>query len=169
MLAMSSESPAAPSASDAASLGGTVPVETSIVGLRDIPLSDILRFTTPVLGFENLEHFALFQTQDGPLWWLQSVERKEVAFCLLEPFRAGLNPDMEISGEDAADIGAVMPVEITVMTVLVLEKDPSKIRTNLRAPILINRRASLAKQTVLADQRLPIRFHLKDLLKGRTH
>ena len=167
MLAMSSESPVATSASDAASVVGSVPVDTAVAGLREIPLSDILRFVSPVLGFENLENFAIFKTQDGPMWWLQSLDRKEIAFCLLEPFAAGIQADMEISGEEAADIGATSPSEITVMTVLVLERDPSKIRTNLRAPILINRRTGLAKQTVLSDTRLPIRYHLKDLLKPR--
>ncbi len=166
MLAMTSESSAV-SSSDAASSAGTVAIETSVAGLREVPVSDILHFTSPVLGFEDFDRFAIFQTQAGPLWWLQSVDRKDVAFCLIEPFAAGIPADMEISGDEASDIGAISTDEILVLTMLVLDPDPSRIRTNLRAPILVNRRTSLAKQIVLADTRLPIRFHLKDLQKAR--
>ena len=75
---------------------------------------------------------------------------------------------MEISGDEAGDIGAAGPADITVFTVLVLDKDPQKIRTNLRAPIFVNRKSGMAKQMVLADTRLPIRFYLKDLAKAVT-
>lgn len=141
-----------------------VTVQTTLAGPRQVPASSILRFVTPLLGFDHLERFITFQTQEGPLHWLQAVEDPKVSFCLLAPFVAGMDIDMEIGPADAVDIGAVQADEIEVFTVLVLEKDPAKIRTNLRAPILICRRTGLAKQLVLANAKLPIQFHLADLM-----
>jgi len=46
---------------------------------------------------------------------------------------------------------------------VVLDKDPSQRRTNLRAPILVCRNTRMAKQVVLQDTRLPIKFFLRDL------
>lgn len=168
MLATFSDTTSITSAGGGASTERLVTVQTQIVGPREVPASSILRFVTPLLGFDHLERFITFQTQEGPLHWLQSVEDPLVAFCLLEPFAAGMDVDMEISAADAVDIGSVNESEIEVYTVLVLEKDPSKIRTNLRAPILVCRRTGLAKQLVLSNAKLPIQFHLADLkIKAR--
>lgn len=168
MLATFSDTSSATSAGGGASAERLVTVQTQIAGPREVEASSILRFVTPLLGFDQLERFITFQTQEGPLHWLQSVEDPQVAFCLLEPFAAGMDVDMEINAADAIDIGSVNEAEIEVYTVLVLEKDPAKIRTNLRAPILVCRRTGLAKQLVLSNAKLPIQFHLADLkLKAR--
>ena len=168
MLATFSDTSSATSAGGGASAERLVTVQTQIAGPREVEASSILRFVTPLLGFDQLERFITFQTQEGPLHWLQSVEDPQVAFCLLEPFAAGMDVDMEINAADAIDIGSVNEAEIEVYTVLVLEKDPAKIRTNLRAPILVCRRTGLAKQLVLSNAKLPIQFHLADLkLKER--
>lgn len=168
MLATFSDTSSVTSAGGGAPAERLVTVQTQIAGPREVEASSILRFVTPLLGFDHLERFITFQTQEGPLHWLQSVEDPQVAFCLIEPFAAGMDVDMEISAADAVDIGSVNEAEIAVYTVLVLEKDPAKIRTNLRAPILVCRRTGLAKQLVLSNAKLPIQFHLADLkLKAR--
>lgn len=168
MLATFSDTTSVLSAGGGASTERLVTVQTQLVGPREVPASSILRFVTPLLGFDHLERFITFQTQAGPLHWLQSVEDPGIAFCLMAPFDAGIDVDMEISAADAVDIGSVNEAEIEVYTVLVLEKDPSKIRTNLRAPILVCRRTGLAKQLVLSNAKLPIQFHLADLtIKAR--
>ena len=74
-----------------------------------------------------------------------------------------LDPDIELSSEDVADIGAKDPSDIDVFTMVVLDKDPAQRRTNLRAPILVCRTTRKAKQVVLQDTRLPIKFYLRDL------
>lgn len=168
MLATFSDTTPTTAAGGGASAERLITVQTQIAGPREVPASSILRFVTPLLGFDQLDRFITFQTQEGPLHWLQSVEDPQIAFCLLEPFAAGMDVDMEISTADAVDIGSVNEAEIEVYTVLVLEKDPAKIRTNLRAPILVCRRTGLAKQLVLSNAKLPIQFHLADLkLKAR--
>lgn len=150
-------------ASGGAALGPLITVHTQVTGPRQVPAASVFRFISPLLGFDHLERFITFQTQEGPLYWLQSVEEPQISFCLLAPFEAGIDVDMEISAADAVDIGSIQEDEIEVYTVLVLEKDPAKIRTNLRAPILVCRRTGLAKQLVLSNPKLPIQFHLADL------
>jgi flagellar assembly factor FliW len=146
-----------------------ITVQTQVAGPRQVPVASVFRFVSPLLGFDHLERFITFQTQEGPLHWLQSVEDPQVSFCLMAPFAAGIDVDMEISAADAVDIGSINEDEIEVYTVLVLEKDPSKIRTNLRAPILVCRRTGLAKQLVLSNNKLPIQFHLADLTIKARH
>ena len=141
----------------------TMRVKTLLKGEVEVPLDHLITFTGPLLGFEQHRRFIIYQTKDGPLYWLQSVDAENVSFCLLAPFQAGLDPELEITAQDAKDIDAGGSGDIDVYTVVVLDRDPAQIRTNLRAPILVGRTSGKAKQVVLEDQRLPIRFHLGQL------
>jgi flagellar assembly factor FliW len=141
----------------------TIQVKTLLKGTVEVPEDKLITFISPLLGFEHLKRFLIYQTQEGALYWLQAVEDSQVAFCLLAPFQAGLDPDLEISGEDVAEIGARDAQDIDVYTIVVLDRDPAQHRTNLRAPILVSRTGNLAKQVVLNDNRLPIKLLLSDL------
>ena len=141
----------------------TLTVQTLLKGPVEVAEENLTTFVTPLLGFPQLKRWLFYQTQSGPTYWIQSVEDPKVGFCVLAPFQAGLDPDMELGREDIADIGAKDASDIDVFTMVVLDKDPAQRRTNLRAPILVCRSTRLAKQVVLQDTRLPIRFFLRDL------
>jgi flagellar assembly factor FliW len=141
----------------------TIAVKTLFKGVVEVPEESLISFISPMLGFEKLRRFLIYQTQPGPLYWMQSVEDERTAFCILSPFQAGLDPDFELVGEDVADLGANSPEQLDVFTIVVLDPDPALTRTNLRAPILVGRQSRLAKQIVLNDGRLPIRFFLRDI------
>lgn len=141
----------------------TLTVQTLLKGPVEVAEDQLTTFVTPLLGFPQLKRWLFYQTQSGPSYWIQSVDDPKVSFCVLAPFQAGLDPDIELTGEDVADIGAKDASDIDVYTVVVLDPDPAQRRTNLRAPILVCRATRMAKQVVLQDTRLPIKFFLRDL------
>lgn len=119
---------------------------------------------TPLLGLPHLRRWFIYQTEPGPIHWMQSVEDPMVGFCLLAPFQAGLDPDIELGCDEVGDLGAEDASDLDVYTMMVLDADPAKHHhTNLRAPILVCRVTGLAKQVVLHDARLPVRFPLHTL------
>ncbi|MFW5829035.1 MAG: flagellar assembly protein FliW [Planctomycetota bacterium] len=138
-------------------------VQTVHKGAVEVEESAIIRFVSPLLGFNHLERFIVYQTHEGPLYWLQAVDDPQACFCLLAPFEAGLDPDIEIGAEDAAALEAREAGDIVVYTMVVLDEDPDQIRTNLRAPILVGRQSSLAKQIVVGTGKLPVQFYLNRL------
>ena len=94
----------------------TVQVETHMRGIIEVDESQIIEFVQPLIGFDSFRRFVLFQTQEGPMYWLQAIDAVDVAFCLLAPFEAGLDPQMAISAQDAADIEAATEEDIVVYT-----------------------------------------------------
>lgn len=138
-------------------------VMTRQKGRIRIAEDQLTTLVTPLLGFPTLKRWLLYQTEDGPIHWMQSVDDPQTVFCLLAPFDAGLDPDIELGSEDVSDIGAMDASDIDVYTMMVFDRDLGQHRTNLRAPILVCRTTQLAKQVVLHDTRLPIRFILPDL------
>lgn len=138
-------------------------IQTLRHGRIAAPSDQLTTLATPLLGFPTLKHWFFYQTGPGAMYWMQSIDDPMVGFCLLAPFQAGIDPDIEIGSEDIYDIGAEDASDIDVYTLVVLDRDPAYHRTNLRAPILVCRTTRLAKQVVLHDTRLPIRFFLRDL------
>jgi len=139
-------------------------VDTLFHGLRDVPAADLTTFVAPLLGFDNQREFALLQTESGPLCWMQSLTVKRTCFCVLDPSAAGCDPDVAVSAEDVADIGASgAEDDVQVLLVVVLNEDPKKMTVNLRAPILRNRKTGKAKQVVLDDPQLPLAMPLLEL------
>jgi len=141
----------------------TVTINTLKHGAIETNDDQLLTFSTPLLGFERLKRFHIYQTRPGPTYWMQSAEEQRVAFCLLAPFQAGLEARIVISPADVVDIGATGVEDIDVYSLVVLDRDPAQRRTNLRAPILACRTTKRAKQVVLNDPQLPIRFFLRDI------
>lgn len=146
----------------------TITVKTMLRGEVAVPADHIITFVQPLLGFDRLSTFIVYQTQPGPMYWLQSVEDPSVSFCLLAPYQAGIDPDIELGAEDVIDLGARDHTELTMYTTVVLDDDPAQIRTNLRAPILVCQRTGRAKQLVISDARLPVKLFLKDVKEGRN-
>ena len=139
-------------------------VQTFNAGLLQVSEDSLVELVEPLAGLGPDREFLVYRSQPGPLSWWQSTARPELALCCLEPFAAGLDPDIEIDQAAAEAIGAKDSSDITVFTVVVLERDPTQTRTNLRAPILVCRSTRKAIQVVLADERLPVKAYLTELL-----
>ncbi len=143
-----------------------VSVNTLAQGTISVPETDLITFAQPLVGFDHLKRFVLLPSSThskGPLWWLQSVEEVQVTFCLLDVFATGLDPDFELAPADIKDLGAADAAELAVYTMVVLDHDPAKIRTNLRAPILLCRATGKAKQVVFTDSALPIQCFFSEI------
>ncbi|MGC8738571.1 MAG: flagellar assembly protein FliW [Candidatus Hydrogenedens sp.] len=136
-------------------------LQTTRFGEIEIDENQILLFVKPILGFQNCQKFMLLPgPKDSPLWWLQSIEDGALAFLLLEPLQ--VLPDYQVSftPQDLHELQADSPQEISIYTLLVVPEDPTKIRTNLRAPIVINTKTRLAKQMVLDRTDYPVQWFL---------
>lgn len=141
-----------------------VTVDTLIRGPIEVDEDRLISFVSPLLGFEDYSRFIIYQTKPGPLYWLQSVDNKEVSFAVLSPFAVGLDPDYDLSPSDLEELQVTDVANIDVYTVVTLANDPAATTTNLRAPILVA--GQRAAQMVYDNEALDLRFPLASLLKG---
>jgi flagellar assembly factor FliW len=139
-------------------------VQTFNAGELQVQPESLIELIEPLPGLGPDREFLVYRTQPGPLTWWQSTSRADLALCCLEPFAAGLDPDMAIDQASAESVGASGPEDIIVFTVVVLERDVTQTRTNLRAPILVGRRSRKALQIVLDDPKLPVKAYLAELV-----
>ncbi len=128
-------------------------------GEMELDSKAALEFRAPVLGFEDLRRFVVLSDDEaGPgLMWLQSLEKQDVCFIMLDPQEIGLDYAPEISREDAELLDLKEAPVVRVLAVV----PPNFMDTtvNLKSPILINPARRWGAQVVL-DADYPIRMRL---------
>ena len=135
--------------------------DTSRFGKITYNPEDVLTFTQPIIGFIQFRRFVLIPgPEGGSLLWMQSVEKGDLAFLLMNPYEVVPDYTIQVSEYDLAELGTAEETELKVYTLLVVPANPAEIRTNLRAPILINPKTRLAKQLVMDRSDYPIQYFL---------
>lgn len=143
-------------------------VTTTRFGTLELPDGSELTFTQPILGFQDYRRFVLI---DGPpgsqVVWLQSTEAPDLAFILMDPRHAMASYEIEVRSHDLSELAAQGLDDLSVFTLVVVPADKTKVRTNLKAPILINKKRRLAKQIILDRSAYPVQFFLSQAQRDK--
>lgn len=136
-------------------------LNTSRFGQLEIDSDTTITFTQPIIGFQDFRRFVLMPgPPESGVSWLQSAENGDLAFLLVDPRQVVQDYRVDLSQQELAELAVTSVNDLDVFTLLVIPADRAKVRTNLKAPILINRKHRLGKQTVLEKQDYPIQFFL---------
>jgi flagellar assembly factor FliW len=130
-----------------------VKVATKAYGEIDVDEHQKIVFPQGVLGFENLKDYILLDAERQPFYWLQSVELKQVAFILVNPFLFRPDYEVNISNEELAEIGINDPRKALIFSIVTVPQDGGPMTANLQGPLVINRNLRTGKQAVLSDNR----------------
>lgn len=138
-------------------------LETTRFGAIDVDEDAIITFTHPIIGFQEFRRFVLLPGPKGKsVTWLQSTEAGDLAFLLIDPETIVPDYKVELRADELEELAAQDVSQLDVRTLLVVPQDKSQVRTNLKAPILINRKRRLGKQTILDHSDYPVRYFLAD-------
>jgi flagellar assembly factor FliW len=142
-------------------------VNTTRFGTVEVDDGAEITFTQPILGFQEYRRFILLPgPENSPLKWLQSTESGELAFIVMDPRAAVPDYEIRIGSQEMAELAVDSIEELEVYTLVVVPQDRTQIRTNLKAPVLVNPRQRLAKQTILDRSKYPIQFYLAQAQGG---
>jgi|GEM_PF-146323 len=149
------------------SWGATMQLETSRFGSIDVDPNDIITFTQPILGFQDYRRFVLLPGPSSYLKWLQSTDAGELAFIVMDPSVVVPDYAIGIRPAELSELAVTSVDELDVYTLVVVPEDKMKVRTNLRAPVLVNPKLRLAKQALLDHSDYPIQFFLAQPQQGQ--
>jgi flagellar assembly factor FliW len=130
-----------------------VKVATKAYGEIDVDEHQKIVFPQGLLGFENLKDFILLDAERQPFYWLQSMDLKQVAFILVNPFLFRPDYEVNISNEELAEIGINSPQKALIFSIVTVPQDGGPMTANLQGPLVINRSLRTGKQAVLSDNR----------------
>lgn len=121
-----------------------------------------------LFGFDTLTKFFIVDPEDNTLiLWLQSCEKPNVAFPIIEPQIFYPMYDKKFINCDFTSLDMVDATQAKYYSIITIPKDLTLMTANLKAPILINQKTKQARQVVLQDSKLPINHPIYKSLK--TH
>lgn len=123
------------------------------LGEVEIQENEVIVFSDGVIGFSGFTKFVELAFLEGsPLRLLQSVEAKELAFFVINPFIFKPDYKVNISVADLAAINAEKPEGLQILAIVTIPEDPYQMTANLQGPIVINPATRLATQIVNHDK-----------------
>lgn len=126
--------------------------------------NEILHFTTPIYGFEELTEYVLLYddtSEDSPFCWLQSVDDAQVCFVIMDPTALCADYAPTLSDDTRAALSLVGGEQPVYRVMAVVPQDLSKATVNLKSPIVINSAKHCAAQVILEDD-YPVRVRLME-------
>jgi flagellar assembly factor FliW len=127
-------------------------VDTKAFGLVEIDDKQKVTIPEGLYGFEDYQEYAIMDAEQQPFFWLQSIQEKEVAFILINPFLFRKDYEVNIENDELADIGITSPEKALIFVIVTIPND-GPMTANLQGPIVINRENMKGKQAILSDVR----------------
>ncbi len=136
-------------------------LDTKRFGVIEVDDQAVITFTQPIIGFQEFRRYLLL---DGPpesnVQWLQSIDSGDLAFILMDPRNVVPDYTIKLGAHELSEMAVTTVEELDVYTLVVVPQDASKTRTNLKAPIVINPKQRLAKQTILDKSSYSVQYLL---------
>jgi flagellar assembly factor FliW len=146
-----------------------VVINTTRFGQINLQPNDIITFPEGMLGFQDLRNFALLDDPNDDIFaWLQSCELPSIAFPVLEPEIFGQYYSVSLTKNELELLKLKADQKPTFMNIITIPDDPTQMTANVKAPIVINAEARIARQCVLQDNNLAIRDPIFVKLQSRV-
>ena len=142
-------------------------VETKMNGAKDVDEKHIITIPAGLFGFEEYTDFALIESEYEPFVWLQSLQEKNLAFLLIDPFLICEDYEADIDDRELLKIGIKDPADVMVMTVVTVPSDGSPVTANLQGPLIINKKNRRCMQAILDGTRWTTKHNIIEALKGK--
>ena len=144
---------------------------TRIFGEIEIADEKIITMERGMIGFPNLNHFALiFDEEKGQkqtsIMWLQSMDDTDIAFPVMDPHAVKEDYNPNVNEEIVAPIGELNEENTFVLVTVTVPKKIEDFSVNLKAPIVVNMDNGKAVQLIVEDD-YPVKYKVYEVLKAK--
>ena len=126
-------------------------IQTTRFGEMDIDEAKIITLTEPILGFPDSNKFVLLDNTKSLFKWLQSTEKKDLAFVMMDPLQIMGNYEVSVAGEFIKDLNLSSLDKAVVLCIVNIANECASVTANLVGPVILNPEKMLAKQVVLLN------------------
>jgi flagellar assembly factor FliW len=120
-----------------------------------VDLDTVFTFPEGIAGFEDCKRFKIFHEEGAgkpTIFWLQSLDDKDVMFPIVTPDLLDLEYQIELSDADVALLG-LENTEDSAVAIIVYrnQADAANIAANTRSPLIFNLKTRQGMQKVLQE------------------
>lgn len=141
----------------------------TVVGPISVPEDEVVIFPEGLLGFSHFKKFIFVNDPNDDVFvWLQSCDKKDVAFPVIEAgFITDIN-NLELASMDRQKLALDDQVQPDFYCIVRISNEAKSMTANLKAPIVINQKDRVGYQFIMANQRLQVQYPVFDVLKNRV-
>ncbi len=144
-------------------------IKTTRFGELEVNEDLIIKMTKPILGFENLTHYIIVETEDYlPFKWYQSIDDPDTAFVIINPLYFFHDYVVEVNPKEIEELKLKDENDIVTYVIVAIPHDYTKMTANLQGPLLINSKTKLAKQHVLVNTNYQIKHKIFDNIENQV-
>ena len=150
--------------------GDRMEIMTKLFGEISIDDSKLISFPKGIVGFPDLNQFALVHDSEegssSALSFLLSMDEPAFAIPVVDPLlvKADYNPVIE--DDLLAPLGELVGEDTIVLVTMTVPHDLTKMTVNLMAPIIINAKERVGVQVILNDaEGSPVKYPVYDILQ----
>jgi flagellar assembly factor FliW len=141
-------------------------VRSQALGPVEIDPALTIRLLEPLAGFAGCTRYALVPHLPGAhagesIQWLHALDDPFHVFVVTEPWTAFPDYAPELPDADARELGLGSHEDARLFVILTVAGSAGGITANLRAPIVVNAGARVAKQVVLLGDAYQTRHALR--------
>ena len=138
-------------------------INTSRFGEVEVKPAQVVNLPLGMVGFPQLNKYILFQHRpDSPFFWLQSMDRPDLAFVLVNPLLFEPSYQITMSGSDRKLLEIEDTKDIQVWVVVTIPHgSPESLTANLKAPVVLNVAKRLMAQIILENSDYPLKRPIK--------
>lgn len=146
-------------------------IETRVFGEVTIDSAKIIHFDNGIVGFPELQDFALLHDADkgdnAGIRWMQSLQEPAFAMPVMDPLTVSPEYNPSVDEEVLKPLGGLVPDETLVLVTVTVPSDIKKMSVNLKAPIVINVNNRKASQIILDSDEYLVKFPIYDILDAK--
>lgn len=142
-------------------------VQTKTMGPVEVANEHIISIPSGLFGFEEYTDFALIDSEYQPLIWLQSMQDKNLAFLLIDPFFICPEYEVDVDDKTLGKIGIIDPSDVVVFSIVTVPQDGTSVTANLQGPLIINRKNNKCMQVILNDTKWTTKHNIIEALRKR--
>lgn len=143
-------------------------VDTRVFGEIDIEDEKSIFFEQGIIGFPNLQNFALIYNSEkekkGAISWLQSLDEPTFALPVMDPLTMCPDYNPQVEDELLKPLGELTEDNLFVLVTVTVPQNIEEIAINLKAPIVINSVTRRAGQVIVEDD-YPVKYKIYDKIK----
>ncbi|MDD6481650.1 MAG: flagellar assembly protein FliW [Lachnospiraceae bacterium] len=144
---------------------------TRIFGEIDIADDKIITLEKGMIGFPDLNHFALIfneekEQKDTSIMWLQSMDDPDIAFPVMVPDAVKEDYSPNVNEELVEPLGTLTPENTYILVTVTVPKKVEDFSVNLKAPIVINLDNLKGVQMIVEDD-YPVKYKVYEVLKEK--
>jgi len=137
-------------------------INSSRFGEIEVDDQRVMTFPKGLLGFPDYQRFVLIEAgQDRYFWWLQSVDKPDLAFIVTDPMLFIPTYKVPVRLDQISQLGLNTVEDAQVL--VIVNKRGETLTGNLQGPLVVSAAERMGEQLVLSDRRFTTRLPLVEL------